>query len=583
MNGEYERLRQLLLEQERGRMDALQDSVGKATARFERVPDLLAEDIEASLRAGKRSRLANVLSEASADSLEIAVRRRPQAVVQAVYPIIGPAIRRSLSDALRQMADDLDRALSDTFSPRALLWRWEAWRSGTSYAQVMLRHTTRYQVEHLFLIAPESGLLLGHLTASGLPVLDADAVAGMFTAIHQFVRDSVTVDEDSAGIGSATVGGYRLAVSEGPGARLVAFVRGVPSSDFGLRLDELNEELHARYGVQLGEAESAGVAGAGLLEQPQLDELNSRWATRQGGARPQRRKYVWAALALAALALLVYAALGWRWSSQVGAIGRHLSATPGLVVSKLDDGERGRLRIEGLMDPLASDPRAWLAQHYPTVEVEMRTRPFVSLEPQLVQRRVAQTLQLPEAAVKTPDAKGVIRLTGSVPFPDWYRARATSLSTPGVTGIDYEGLSYPQKKRMDAAIASIQSLKLTFVNGTVTPEDGWEKTLAEMGQKLQALERLGATSSIAFHMQTAGLTDEPGTLDQNRGLRQQRAEWLASRLAAQLHPPSTIAVNQDAAFALPQSTLARGTLSQSAPVRAAVVTVEPYPAPVRQQ
>lgn len=572
MNGEYDRLRQLLLEQERVRMDALQDSVGRATARFERVPDLLAEDIEASLRTGKRSRLANVLSEASADSLEIAVRRRPQAVVQAVYPIIGPAIRRSLSDALRQMADDLDRALSDTFSPRALLWRWQAWRSGTPYAQVMLRHTTRYQVEHLFLIAPESGLLLGHLTASGLPALDADAVAGMFTAIHQFVRDSVTVDEDGAGIGSATVGGYRLAVSDGPGARLVAFVRGVPSSDFGTRLDQLNEELHARYGAQLGEAESAGVAGAGLLEPPQLDELNSRGATPQGGARPPRRKYAWAALLLVLLALLAYAALGWRWSSQVEAIGRHLSATPGLVVSKLDDNTRGRLRIEGLMDPLASDPREWLAQHYPGVEIDLRTRPFVSLEPQLVRRRVAQTLQLPAATVKAPDANGVVRLAGSVSFPDWYRARAMPWSTPGVTGIDYSGLWYPQKTQIDAAIASIQSLELAFRSGTVTPEAGWEKTLAEMGRQLQALERIGAASSIAFHIQTAGLTDEPGTLDQNRGLRQQRAEWLASRLAAQLHWPSTVTVDQNAAFAPPQN----------ASVRSAVVAVQPYPAPVRR-
>ena len=570
MNGEYDRLRQLLLEHERGRMDALQDSVRKATARFERVPDLLAEDIERSMREGKRSRLANVLSEATADSLEIAVRRRPQAVVQAVYPVIGPAIRRALSDALRQMADDLDRALSDTFSPRALLWRWEAWRSGTPYAQVMLRHTTRYQVEHLFLIAPESGLLLGHLTASGLPALDADAVAGMFTAIHQFVRDSVSVDEDHAGIGSATIGGYRLVVSEGPDARLVAFVRGVPSSDFGTRLDQLNEELHARYGVQLGEAESAGVSGAGLLEQPQLDELNSRWAAKEGSARPHRRRYAWIALALTVLALMAYATLGWRWSSQVDGIRRHLSATPGLVVSELDDDDRGRLRIEGLMDPLASNPRAWLAQRYPGVEVEMQTRPFVSLEPQLVQRRVARTLRLPEATVKVPDARGVIRLTGSVPFPDWYRVRATPLSTPGVTSIDYDGLSYPQKPQIDAAIASVQALKIRFLSGTVTPDAGWEKTLAEMGQKLRALERSGTTSSIAFHMLTAGLTDEPGTLDQNRRLRQQRAEWLASRLAAQLHPPSTMAVNQDAAFALPHGVR----------VRAAVVTLEPYPAPV---
>ncbi len=153
MNGDYDRLRQALLEQ-RERLDALQDSLRKANMRLERVPDMLAEDIERSTQDGKPSRLVSALSEATADSLEIAVRSRPQAVVQAVYPVIGPAIRRSLGDAMRQMTYDLDNALSDTFSPRALLWRWEAWRTGTPYAQVVLRHTTRYQVEHLFLIQP---------------------------------------------------------------------------------------------------------------------------------------------------------------------------------------------------------------------------------------------------------------------------------------------------------------------------------------------------------------------------------------------------------------------------------------------
>ena len=93
-----------------------------------------------------------------------------------------------------------------------------------------------------------------------------------------------------------------------------------------------------------------------------------------------------------------------------------------------------------------------------------------------------------------------------------------------------------------------------------------------MGKQLQELERKGAGSAIAFQMQTAGLTDEPGTLDQNRGLRQQRAEWLASRLAAKLHAPSTLAVNQDTAFALPKSNR----------IPSAAVSVTPYPAPVKQ-
>lgn len=350
----------------------------------------------------------------------------------------------------------------------------------------------------------------------------------------------------------------------------MAFVRGVPSSDFGTRLEQLNEELHARHGARLGEAESVGAAGAGLLEQPQLDELNTRWAGQDGVARPRRRRYLWAALVALLFAVFAYLLLGWQWSGQAEAIRQHLAATPGLAVSSFDADKRGRLRVEALMDPLATDPRAWIAEHHPDVEIEMRTRPFVSLEARLVGRRVAQMLGLPEATVKAPDAQGVIHLSGSVPFADWYRARATPLSTPGVTRIEYDGLSYPAKPEIDAAIASIEAQSIAFASGTVTPEPGWQDVLADLGRKLQALERTGATFRIAFHLRTAGVTDEPGTLDQNRGLRQQRAEWLATRLSALLHAPSTIAVNPDAAFALPQSER----------LRAAVVTVQPYPAPV---
>ena len=49
------------------------------------------------------------------------------------------------------------------------------------------------------------------------------------------------------------------------------------------------------------------------------------------------------------------------------------------------------------------------------------------------------------------------------------------------------------------------------------------------------------------------------------------SSWLASRLAAKLHAPSTIAVNQDAAFALPQSNR----------IPSAAVSVTPYPAPAK--
>lgn len=545
MNGEYDRLRQLLLDQERDRLDALQADLRESG---DRVPERVADDIERGLASGRPTRLTSALAEATVSGLEQAVQRKPETVVNAVFPVIGPAIRRSIQEAMRQLSADIDRAVNNALSPQSLKWRIEAWRSGMPYAQVVLRHTASWRVEHLFLIQPESGLLLGHLTASGLPELDADAVAGMFTAIQQFVRDSVSADEAQGGIGSAVVGDYRLEVSEGPQARLVAFVRGVPPGDFAVRLDELNEALHARHGATLATGEGVGAAGAGLFERAQLDALNARDETASAAAPESNatRYLLWGLLAVAIALLAWWAIASWRWSRQVDEIRQHLSAMPGVAVTQFDAGERGALRIEGLRDPAADDPQAWLAKTYPQIEAQWKLRGFMSLEPELAAARAAQALGLPkENIVFPPDAQGVLKLRGEVPFATWHRFRhdPPTLAMAGVTGIDASELAYPQQAKVEALGAQLKRLTIPFASGAGVPDADAEAALARIVAGVRGLQALGG-DDIAFGFRTAGLTDGAGSGEQNSELRRQRAEWLAGRLAAEVRAPSDVAVDQ---------------------------------------
>lgn len=560
MRGEYDHLRHLLLQTECDRLDELHASLRRTHARFEDVPDLLAEHLEKSLEQGRPSRLGEAMAEATTGSLETAVRRRPQAVVDAVYPIIGPAIRRSLGEAMREMADDLDRALRDTLGLRALRWRLQAWRSGMPYAQVVLRNTTHYQVEYLYLIDPESGLLLGHLAAKGLPALDSDAIAGMFTAIHQFVRDSVAMDGVSAGIDSATVGGYRLVVSDGPQARLVAFVRGLPSSDFRDRLDAVNEELHARHGSALSPDYAVGGSETGLLDPAELDVLN-RSVAAPAAAGTGTRRAMYFVLAILAVAVLAYAALGIRWSMLSREIRARLSEVPGVVISQWDDSRRGRLRIEGLSDPAAADPRQWLAERYPNVASDVRMRPYLSLDPALIERRAAQRLGIPGHMVGY--AGGVLRLKGRLPFADWYRAVRVPMDVPGVGRVDASALDYPNAGRVRELIKELQALRVQFDRGTAVPSPGMEPQLAVMLDRLGRLQRLGAAEGIAFHLRAKGYTDETGSYSQNRSLRQARAEWLAARLHPVLPSPSSVSIDPD--------------VPSNATIRATSVVVTPHP------
>lgn len=540
MHGDYDKLRHLLLDAEQSRLDALQAGLRQADAT---VPERVASEIERGL-AGVPSRLTRALGEATLNGLELAVQRKPETVVNAVFPVIGPAIRRALQEAMRQLSADIDRAVNNTLSARALRWRLEAWRSGVPYAQVMLRHTMRWRVEHLFLIQPESGLLLGHLTPHGLPELDADAIAGMFTAIQSFVRDSVRAQE--GGIGQAIVGDYQLAVSEGPQARLVAFVRGVPASDFPTRLDELNEALHARHGKQL--ADHAGVDGAGLLEQAQLDALDPRsdQAAPPVPASRASRRLGGFALAVAAVLLAAWAFGSWRWSRQVDAIGEHLAAQPGLLVTRLQSPARNRLRIEGLRDPLAADVQAWLAEAHPQVDAEWKLRGFLSLEPDMLAARIAHGLQLPAGNVVPPDAQGVARLHGEVAFDDWYRLHQETPQplVPGLARIDGSALSYPGKPRIDALTARLQALVIPFASGSVQPEADWEDAMAAIISTLDELQEAGG-KRMAFRISTTGMTDLSGKDEGNTSLRLRRAQWLAGQLrGAGLAATASIAVDE---------------------------------------
>ena len=567
MSGEYDRLRNLLLTPESSRLDVLEEKLAETNAHFATVPDLLAEDIERNLEDGQRTRLGDALAEATTGSLELAVRRKPETVVNAVYPVIGPAIRRSIAEALREMSDGFDRSMRETFSPRALRWRLEAWRSGIPYAWVVLRQTTRYQVEHLFLIEPDSGLLLGHVTAKGLPELDADAVAGMFTAINQFVRDSVLVDGGGSGIGSAMVGGYHLAVSEGPHARLVAFVRGNPDQHFGVRLDEINEALHAHHGSELLPDGRNGDHESSFLEQSQLDALNPRDQAVAGQQQSQSR-ILRIVLGVLVLALLVYAILQVRWHLRSSALRDHLAAEPGLVITGWDDGHRNRLKIAGLMDPQAENAvKTWMAAHATDVGVTWDMRSYASLEPAIIRRRVAGRLGLNEANVEYQQSRGVVRLHGEVAFPQWYAATRPGAVQLDSVQLDASALAYPGKPRIDALIGKIESAAITFGSGTAQPDSGMDQKVTDLMHDIDALIAEGQSRGIAFHLKASGFTDEAGNYEQNRSLRQQRSEWLASRAMKALKSPSTMTIDQSAIYILPGSS-----------VRATSLAVEPFPA-----
>jgi hypothetical protein len=171
---EWNRLRTLLLADERASLNDLNSKLGNAESITQTVAGVLPE--AATLRASKDNSVSKAFAPVIEDSLHHLVRENPQPLADALYPIMGPAIRRSIRQALEGMLANLNTALEHAFSPKSLKWRFDAWRSGETYARVVLLNTLAYQVEQVFLIHRESSLLLGHAWSDRAVVNDPDMV-----------------------------------------------------------------------------------------------------------------------------------------------------------------------------------------------------------------------------------------------------------------------------------------------------------------------------------------------------------------------------------------------------------------------
>src|SRR5205823_2696969 len=151
-------LRSLLVGPEQTQLDQLRERLDDLRVHPEEVSQVLAEAIH--LRSNHDKQLTTALLPTVEEALRISVQRNPRVLVDTLFPMMGPAIRKAITTALRSMLDSLNRSLEIGLSLRGLKWRLEALRTGKPFAEVVLLHTLNYRVEQVFLIHKETGLLL---------------------------------------------------------------------------------------------------------------------------------------------------------------------------------------------------------------------------------------------------------------------------------------------------------------------------------------------------------------------------------------------------------------------------------------
>src|SRR6185369_12967816 len=311
-----------------------------------------------------------------------------------------------------------------------------AWRTGRPFAEVVLKHTLVYQVEHVFLVHRHTGLLIAHVAAENAVSQDPQLVSSMLVAIQDFVRDSFSGAEHQ-GVDSVQLGDLRLWSEPGPFAALVAVIRGDPPEGLHETMRNTLSRIHAERHQAL-ESFDGDSAGLGDVEARLRDlvALGEHAPPRVGLAR----------LVVLGLLLLLLSVAGawaaWWWHNQQlwQAYLDRLRAQPGIVITEA--GKRdGKFVVSGLRDPLAVDPLALLGEAgIDPARVVARFDPYQALDPQSVLKRLEVSLD-PPPSVTLSIAGGHILARGSASHAWLDHAHAVARMLPaGALGFDLAGV-----------------------------------------------------------------------------------------------------------------------------------------------
>ncbi len=564
-----EALRSLILEEDRAAIAKLQQKFDDPRQFAEAISSVLADAF--ALAGSRDEQLAKVLAPILERATQGSIRKNPSTLVGILYPLMGPAIRKSIAESLDGTLQRLNHAFKHSFSWQGLKWRLEALRSGSSYADVVLKHTVQFRVEHVFLIHRKTGLLIEHVAAPEATAQDPQLVSGMLSAIQDFVRDSFegTNKGGGGGIDTLRLGDLLLWCEEGPFAFLAAVIRGNPPESLHTALRETLTHIHDQLRIPLEEFQGDSATLEDLVT-PLESCLQQRERPRETRLSP----WLWI---MPLVLLLVAGAWVIRRTvdrDRVDAYVQRLREEPGIVVANAEF-RNGKWQISGLRDPLAADPAAVLSQSgLDSHRVVGHWDSYQALDPAIVLRRLVASLN-PPPSVSLSLNGNTVKVTGSVPQYWVERARMLVAALPaGSPKVDFSALADVQDPEYLRLRDAIQGHIIAFDSNADRPARGEDANLDAVADEFRQLMRVSNRLGFSVRMMISGHADAIGNETANLSLSAARAEVVRSMLKTRDIAPELLTVRSAGPLEPVPAAKGRSTAAMNRRVTFTVITGE---------
>ncbi|MDR2639760.1 MAG: OmpA family protein [Helicobacteraceae bacterium] len=478
-------------------------------------------------RAGKDERFVYAMAPLVEKIVAKSMKTRQLEFVELLFPLMGPSIRKSIAENLRTMLNSFSKSLENSLSWRGIRWRVEAWRTGKSFSDVVLLHTVVYSVDQIFLVHSKTGLALAHLVRAGVENQEADMISAMLTAINDFARDCFKGDAQDH-LESLNMGAYTLVIEKQGEAYLACVVRGTPSAELHARILDALDQFTIEYSTQLEEfnGDSAPFQHAARFLEPLLE---ARFV-KEHKPLPTWGKAIAIAVLVGLLGALGF--LYWRhfmWERHVNEAELALNKEPGVLVIARDNISGGKARLRLLLDDLARKPEEVIAGNPAAADIETVYTPFVSLEPEIVEKRVMLSLDAPSSATTSFD-NGVVTIKGVAPL-EWinYAKRALQ-DIPGVKSVNLDDVSDPYMEHIAKLVEAIEAIDIEFPLGKSDPIEEDRPKLETAVEALVELESVAKKVGLLPSLTIYGHADATGSAKYNYEVSQARARTVAAAL-----------------------------------------------------
>ncbi|MDR0664925.1 MAG: OmpA family protein [Helicobacteraceae bacterium] len=518
-------LRRRLFEREIFIIDKLKQTLDGGRFSAGEMMKIISDSIVA--RAGKDERFSYAMSPLVEQIVSKSMKMRQNEFVDLLFPLMGPSIRKSIAENLRTALNNFSKSLENSLSWRGIRWRIEAWRAGKSFSDVVLLHTVVYSVDQIFFVHSKTGLALAHIFRDGVENQEADMVSAMLTAINDFARDCFKGDAHDH-LESLNMGARTIVIEKQNEAYLACVVRGTPSAEFRARIRDALDRLTIEYVAQLSEfnGDLTPFQHATRFLYPLLE---ARYV------KEHKPLPTWGKAIAIAVLIGLFAALSFIYGrhlildNHISNAIQSLTKEPGVLVIARDEIDGGKTRLRLLLDDLARKPEETIANNPAAARIEIVYTPFVSLEPEIVKKRVGSLLNAPrEVTMSFED--GAVTLKGAAPL-EWINyAKRVLREVPGVKSANLDGLSDPYMQQITKLIEAIEAIGIEFPVGKSDPikEDApkLQKAVDMLVELESAAGKVGLTPSLVVY----GHADATGTAKYNYEISRARAAAIAAEL-----------------------------------------------------